>query len=296
MVVVLLIVVAVVMEVTVVDILPPVTHPSTRHPSIQTLPPALPHVVIFSLKVKVTLICLYSSYQYSRIPFLLFIFLFFLISSLIFSTLPSFFSFIPLGPSGLDVLPFFTLTSERYRHTLARLEHQLLDAASCHQDMNAIIQLKAVRTEVVLSLFATVFLPMTFLTGTYKLTYSFGINVRFLLSNPFDILNPLFLLPLCLLPRRVWDEFFFDSPCLHPYYILIPLPHYSIVRPGVFGMNFEAGAGYSIPLLNDPNGPNVFISMCIGKIRTYKSQYLLTHIYYRIKYPSHILLLVLICC
>ena len=146
--VVLLIVVAVVMEVTVVDILPPVTHPSTRHPSIQTLPPALPHVVIFSLKVKVTLICLYSSYQYSRIPFLLFIFLFFLISSLIFSTLPSFFSFIPLGPSGLDVLPFFTLTSERYRHTLARLEHQLLDAASCHQDMNAIIQLKAVRTEV----------------------------------------------------------------------------------------------------------------------------------------------------
>ena len=81
-------------------------------------------------------------------PFLLFIFLFFLISSLIQSTLPSFFSFAPLGPSGLDVLPFFTLTSEHYRHTLARLEHQLLDAASCHQDMNAIIQLKAVRTEV----------------------------------------------------------------------------------------------------------------------------------------------------
>ena len=46
-----------------------------------------------------------------------------------------------------------------------RMGHALADAASCHADMNAVTELKAARTQVVLSLFATVFLPMTFLTG-----------------------------------------------------------------------------------------------------------------------------------
>ena len=66
----LIIVVAVVMvEATVVDIpLPPTNHPSTHHSSTPALPPALPRAIIFSLKVNVTLICMYKSYQCSRIP------------------------------------------------------------------------------------------------------------------------------------------------------------------------------------------------------------------------------------
>ena len=58
-----------------------------------------------------------------------------------------------------------SVACDAHRLALVALDHALADAASCHADMNAVTELKAARTQVVLSLFATVFLPMTFLTG-----------------------------------------------------------------------------------------------------------------------------------
>ena len=34
---------------------------------------------------------------------------------------------------------------------------------------------------------------------------------------------------------------------------------------GVFGMNFTVDGGYTIALLNSPDGPNVFIMLCLRK-------------------------------
>jgi hypothetical protein len=75
------------------------------------------------------------------------------------------YGFLCQGPRGAELVPFVSVACDAHRLALVALDHALADAASCHADMNAVTELKAARTQVVLSLFATVFLPMTFLTG-----------------------------------------------------------------------------------------------------------------------------------
>jgi len=75
------------------------------------------------------------------------------------------YGFLCQGPRGPELVPFVSVACDAHRLALVALDHALADAASCHADMNAVTELKAARTQVVLSLFATVFLPMTFLTG-----------------------------------------------------------------------------------------------------------------------------------
>jgi Mg2+ and Co2+ transporter CorA len=94
--------------------------------------------------------------------------------------------------------PYFIDMADAYLFTNSCLENMVQDLIRVGQELDATIQLRSNNTAILLSLTATIFLPLTFFAG-------------------------------------------------------------------VFGMNFQEGADYTMSLLNSSYGVDIFIMLCVGK-------------------------------